>query len=70
VHLPVTAGRVIAEPGAAGTPAIAADHIGRDPALVEKDVLVDIAKRQPGAPPAAFSDDVGPALFVGVNRFF
>ena len=70
VSFPMSAGRVIVQPHAAGTPAIAAEQIGGDPTLVEKDVLPHIAKRQPGAPAAAVSGDVGPSLLVGVDGFF
>lgn len=66
----MAAGRVIAEPGAPRTPAIAADQIGGDAAFVEKDILADVAEWEPGPPAAAFSDDVRPSLFVGVYRFF
>ena len=70
VRLPVTAGRVIAEPRAARTPAVAPQQIGRDAAFIEKDVLPHVAQRLPLAPSATLSHDVGPALFVGVYRFF
>jgi hypothetical protein len=70
VHLPVAARGVIAQARAPRTPAVTADQIGRDAALVEKDVLPHIAEREPGAPPASFSDDVGAPLFVGVYGFF
>jgi hypothetical protein len=67
---PVAARRVIAEPLAARTPAVASDEVGGDAALIEEDVLARIAKRQPGPPASALSGDVGAALFVGVKRFF
>lgn len=70
VHLPLAARRVIAEPRAAGTPTVAAQQVGRDPAFIEKHVLRGVVDRLPVAPPPALSGDVGPALFVGVNRFF
>jgi hypothetical protein len=70
VRLPVTARRVIAEPRAARTPAVAPQQISRDAAFIEKDVLPQVAQRQPLAPLATLNDDVGTALFVGVDRFF
>ena len=67
--LPVAAGRMVVQARAAGAAAIAAQQIRGDAALIEKDVLPDIAQRQPLAPPASLSGDVGAALLVGVNRF-
>ena len=66
----MTAGCVIAEPRAAQTPSIAAKQVGGDAALIEEDVLADVAERLPVPPPTPLSGDVGPTLFVGVNRFF
>jgi hypothetical protein len=70
VRLPVAAGRVVSESCAARTPPVAAQEIGRDTAFIEKDVLAHIAKRLPLAPAPTVSGDIGPPLFVGVNRFF
>ena len=70
VRLPVTAGRVIAQPHAAETAPVAAQQIGRDAAFIEKDVVPGVAQRQPVAPAASLSGDVGAPLFVGVYRFF
>jgi hypothetical protein len=70
VRLPVTAGRVVRESGAARTPPIASQEIGRDTAFIENNVLADIAKRLPRAPAPTVSGDVRPPLFVGVDRFF
>ena len=70
VRFPVTAGCVIAEPRATRTPAVPTEEIGRDAAFIEKDVLPHIAERQPLAPAATLSDDIGAALLVGVYRFF
>ena len=70
VRLPVTAGRVVAEPRAARTPAVAPQQIGRDAAFIEKDVLPHIVKRQLLAPSPPVSRHVGAALFFGVYRFF
>ena len=66
----MTAGRVIAEPRAAQTPPIPAEEIGGHAALIQEDVVPDVAERLPVPPPPPLSGDVGPALFVGVNRFF
>ena len=70
VRLPMAAGRVIAQPHAAGTAPVAAQQIGRDAAFINEDVLPRIAQRQPVAPAAPLSGDVGSPLFVGVYRFF
>jgi hypothetical protein len=70
VRLPMPAGRVIAEPHATEAASISAQQIGRDAAFIEKDVLPGVAQRQPVAPAAPLSRDVGAALFVGVYRFF
>lgn len=70
MRFPVTAGRVINEPGTTGAAAVAAQQIGGDAAFIEKHVLAQIAKRLPVAPSLTLSDDVGPALFVGVYGFF
>lgn len=66
----MAARRVIPEPRPAKTPSIAAQQVRGHAAFIEEDVLADIAERLPGAPPTALSGDVGPALFVRVNRFF
>lgn len=68
--LPMAAGRVIAQSHAAETAAIAAQQISRYATFIQKDVVPGVAQRQPVAPTAAFSGDVGSALFVGVYRFF
>jgi len=70
VRLPVTAGRVIAEPQAARAPPIASEQIGRDAGFIDEDVPARIAERLPVLPAAACRGDVRPALFVGVYRFF
>lgn len=70
VRLPMTAGCVIAQPHAAETAPVSAQQIGRDAAFIEKDVLPGVAQRQPVAPTAPLSGDVGAPLFVGVYRFF
>lgn len=70
VYLPVTTGRVIAEPRAAGAAPIAAQQIGGDAAFVEKDVLPDVAERLPRLPLPTRRGDVRATLFVGVYRFF
>ena len=70
VRFPMTAGGVIGQAHAAATAPVAAQQVGRDAAFIEKDVVPGVAQRQPVAPPAPLSDDVGAALFVGVYRFF
>ena len=70
VRLPMTAGGVIMEAGAARAPTIAPEQIRRHAAFIEKHVLPHLAERLPVAPLATFSGDVGPALFVGVDGFF
>ena len=70
VGLPMTARSVIREARAARTAAVAPQQIGGDATLIDKDVPPDVAQRQPGAPAAALSGDVGPPLFVGVYGFF
>jgi hypothetical protein len=70
VRLPMTAGCVIMEPGAAWAPAIATEQIRRHAAFIEKHVLPHIAERLPLAPAATLSDDVGTTLFVRVYSFF
>jgi hypothetical protein len=61
---------VIAQPHTAETAPVAAQQIGRDAALIDEDVLPRVAERQPLAPTASLSGDVGAPLFVGVYRFF
>lgn len=70
VRLPMPARRVIAQPHAAEAAPVSAQQIGRDPTLIEKDVLPGIVQRQPVAPAPPLSGDVGSPLFVGVYRFF
>ena len=66
----MAAGRVIAESSAAETPPITAQQVRGHAALIEEDVLPTVAHRLPVTPATPLSGDVGPALFVGVNRFF
>jgi hypothetical protein len=61
---------VIREACPARTAAIAPQQIGCDATFIEEDVLPGLVQREPGAPVAALSADVGPPLFVGVYRFF
>lgn len=70
VGLPVAARRVIVEARAAGTAAIPPQQIGGDAALIQKDVLPDIAQRLPVAPLATGRGDIRAPLFVGVQSFF
>ena len=66
----MTARRVVVEARATGTPTVAAQEVGRHPALVEENVLACVAHRQPGAPLPTLDRDVSAPLFVGVNGFF
>jgi hypothetical protein len=68
--LPMATRRVVMEPGATRTPAIATQQIGRHPALIEEDVLAGVTQRQPRAPPPAVRGDVRAPLLVGVYGFF
>ncbi len=70
VRLPVSAGGVIVQPYAAGTPSGAAEQIGGDATLVKKDVLPHITERQPVPPASARRGDVRASLLFGVDRFF
>ena len=70
VRLPVSAGRVIAEPQAAWAAAVAPQQIGRDAGFIEKDEVPGIAQRLRILPVAAGRGDVRTALFVGVYGFF
>jgi hypothetical protein len=66
----MTARGVVVESGAARAAAVAPQQIGRHAAFIEKDILLDIVERLRLAPLPTLSGDVGPALFVGVYRFF
>jgi len=68
--LPMTTGRVVVQPGAPRAASVAAQEIGGDAALVQKDVLAGVVQRQRVTPRAALRGDVRPSLFVGVDRFF
>jgi len=66
----MAAGRVIVQPRAARTPAVAAQDIGRHAALVEKHVLRGIVQRQRVSPVPPLGGDVRPPLFVRVYGCF
>lgn len=70
MRLPMATRRVIVEAGAAGTAAVAPQQVGGDPALIQKDILADVAEGLPVLPLAAGRRDVRPTLFVGVQSFF
>ena len=70
VGLPMAARRMVVEPDAARTPAIAPQQIGRHAALVEKHVLSHVVQRLPPAPVPPRRGDISAALFVGVYGFF
>jgi hypothetical protein len=69
-RLPMTTRGVVVQPGAPRTATVAAQEIGSDAALVQKDVLAGVVQRQRVTPRAALRRDVSPSLFVGVYRFF
>jgi hypothetical protein len=69
VRLPMSAGRVIADPGAAQTAAGATEQVRRHPTFVKEHILPDIAERKPRAPAPAVGDDIRPALVGGVAGF-
>ena len=70
VRLPMTARRVVMQPRPARAPAIAAQQIGSDAALIEKDVLAHLAQGLPRLPQSAGRGDIRAPLFIGVYRFF
>jgi hypothetical protein len=70
VELPLPARREIPEAIPAGTAAIAAEQIGRDATLIEKEVAARVPERLPELPAAPRGRDIRTALFVGVYRFF
>ena len=61
---------MIAQSHATGTAPVAAQQIGGDAAFINEHVPPGVAHRQPRAPAAPLSGDVGSPLFVGVYRFF
>jgi len=69
VQLPLAARREVAQAIPAGAAAIPAQQIGRDPALVEKDIVPRIADGLAELPAAARGRDISPPLLVGVYRF-
>ena len=69
-RLPMTTRGVVVKPGAPRTATVAAQEIGGDAALVQKDVLAAVVQRQRVTPRAALRGDVSPSLFVGVYGFF
>jgi hypothetical protein len=66
----MAAGRVIVESRAPRTATVPTKQVSGDAAFIKENVLPHIAERQPVAPAAALSGDVGPPLFVGVDSFF
>ena len=70
VRLPMAAGRVVAEAGAAQAAAVPAQQIRRDAAFIQKHILLRVAERLPGLPLPPGPGDIRPALLVGVYRFF
>jgi hypothetical protein len=70
MRLPMTTRRVVMQSRARWAAPIAAQQIGRDATLIEKNVLADIAQRLPRLPLATRRRDIRTALFVGVYGFF
>ena len=70
LRLPMPAWRVVAQPDPAWTAAVSPQQIRGDAAFIEEDILAHVAQGQPVTPATAISGDVGPSLFVGVDRFF
>jgi hypothetical protein len=62
--------RVIAETDPAGTPAIAAQQIGRDAGFIDEDIAARIVQAQRVLPLAPARGDISAPLFVGEYRFF
>jgi hypothetical protein len=69
-RLPMTARRVIVEAHAARTPTVTTQQVGRNPTLVEEDVLTGVVQRLRVPPPTALRRHVSTSLFVGVYGFF
>lgn len=70
VGLPMAARCVIPQPQAARAAAVAAQQIGGDARLVEKDIAARIVQGQRVLPPATRGGNIRATLFVGVYRFF
>ena len=70
VRLPMTARRVIPNPGPAGTAGVAASQISGHARFVDEDVRSRVVKRQRLSPPPSGGGDVRSTLFVGVYGFF
>jgi hypothetical protein len=67
---PVAVGGVIVQATTTQTASVPPEQVRCDAAFIHEHPLTHIAQRQPAAPVAAFSGDVRPSLFVGVDRFF
>jgi hypothetical protein len=67
---PMTAGCVIAEARPAKTPPIPAEEVRGHAALIQEDVLPDVAERLPIAPPTPLSGDVGGGVVRRRESFF
>jgi hypothetical protein len=66
----MTARGVIADPRATRTAAEEPQQVGGHATFIKKHILTEIAQRLPLTPVAPFRRDVGPTLFIGVDRFF
>src|SRR5215469_1917339 len=58
------------QPGAAAAAAMAAGHIGLDPALVDKHQASRVKPALMGLPPDPAAGDVGAILLAGMQAFF
>lgn len=70
VRLPVAAGRIVPQPGAARTATIPPEQVGGDPRLIEEDVAGRVVERLRLPPAVPGRGDIRASLFVGVDRFF
>ena len=70
VRLPMAAGRVIRDPGAARTARVAAQQVRRDARFIHEDVVASIMDRERRPPLPAGGRNIRATLFVGVYGFF
>ena len=70
VRLPVAAGRVIGDAGAAQAARVTTEQIRGHARFIHEDILAGIVERHRLAPLPARGGDVRPTLFVSVHGFF
>ncbi len=70
VRLPMATWRVVAEPQAARTAAVATQQVGGDTGFVDEHIAARVVDRLRVLPAAARRRDISAPLFVGVDRFF